>query len=142
MGEAWEKAVIKQVEDKVKEETLKLAHKAQDELIKEYRHVINKFYNEYSPKVYKRHSSRGMIPGYELSYKKFWQNSHGALGVVYGGIEISSDNMYDDYASPSEYVLGSFLKGIHGPENSGIWSSIETYSHMLKFRDILANNLV
>ena len=142
MNEAWEKAIIKQVEDKVKEETLKLAHKVQDEMIKEYRHVINRFYGEYSPKLYKRHSSRGMAPGYELTYKKFWQNSHGALGVVYGGIEISSENMYNDYNYPAEYVLESFLNGFHGPPNSGIWSSIEAYNHMVKFRDILANNLV
>ncbi len=142
MAERWEQSVIKQVEDRVKEETLKLAHKAQDELIKEYRYVINHFYNEYSPKVYKRHASRGMMPGYELSYKKFWQNSHGALNVVYGGIEISSDNMYSDYDYSAEDVLQSFLDGYHGPHNSGIWSSIKTFDHMIKFRDILANNLV
>ncbi len=142
MAEAWEKAVIRQVEDRVKEETLKLAKKAQTELVKEYQYVINHFYSEYDPKVYKRHSQRGMTPGLELTYKKFWQNSHGGLGVVYGGVEISSENMYDDYRSPVEDVLQSFLDGHHGPANSGIWSSIKTYDHMVKFRDILANNLV
>lgn len=142
MSEGWEKAVIKQVEDKVKEETLKLAKKAQDELVKEYKHVVNMFYSEYSPKSYKRHASRGMTPGYELSYKKFWQNSHGALGVVYGGVEISPDRMYSDYRESSSAVLQSFLDGYHGPPNAGIWSSVDAYNHMIKFRDILANNLV
>lgn len=142
MSESWEKAITKQVEDKVKEKTLELAKKAQAELIKEYQYVINRFYDEYFPTTYKRHAQRGMKPGYEKTYRKFWQNSHGALGTVYGGIEISSDKMYDDYAAPPEYVLASFLGGYHGPASRGIWSGIRTYEHMLKFRDILANNLV
>lgn len=142
MSSTWEKSVIDFVESRVKEETIRLAKKARDEMVKEYKYVVDRFYGEYTPKVYKRHGDRGQTPGYLSSFKPFWQNSHGGLGVVYGGIEISSDGMPDDYSQPNSAVLQSFLDGYHGPPAAGIWSSVQAGEHMIKFRDILANNLV
>lgn len=142
MSASWEKSITDYVESRVKEETVRLAKKARDELIKEYKHTIDRFYSEYTPKFYKRHATRGMAPGYSLTYKPFYQNSHGGLGVVYGGVEISNEDMYDDYQSPNSDVLQSFLSGYHGPPSGERYYPPAAGDHMIKFRDILANNLV
>lgn len=116
-----------------------LAHKISDEMAKEYQYVIDRFYSEYSPKYYKRHSERGMTPGLNKTFKKYYKNPHNT--IYYGGIEITSDNMYDDYRDSKEAVLGSFLNGYHGRASAGIESSLLPYKHMLSFRDSLINEL-
>lgn len=116
-----------------------LAHKISDEMANEYQYVIDRFYSEYDPEYYVRHSARGMRPGLEKTFKKYYKNPHNT--IYYGGIEITSDNMYDDYHDSKEKVLGSFLSGYHGRPSAGIESSIFPYKHMLKFREHLINEL-
>lgn len=116
-----------------------VAHKISDEMAREYQYVIDRFYGEYEPEYYKRHSKRGMVPGLNKTYKKYYKNPHNT--IYYGGIEITSDNMYDDYHDSKDAVLSSFLNGYHGRASLGIESSLLPYKHMLKFRDILINDL-
>lgn len=116
-----------------------LAHKISDEMAQEYQYVIDKFYSEYSPEYYKRHTERGMKPGLNKTFKKYYKNPHNT--IYYGGIEITSDNMYDDYHDSGEKVLSSFLDGYHGRPSAGIESSLHPYKHMLKFREQLINEL-
>ena len=116
-----------------------LAHKISDEMAQEYQYVIDRFYGEYNPEYYTRHSERGMKPGLEKTFKKYYKNPHNT--IYYGGIEITSDNMYDDYHDSKEKVLSSFLNGYHGRPSAGIESSILPYKHMLKFREQLINEL-
>lgn len=116
-----------------------LAHKISDDLAQEYQYVIDRFYGEYTPQYYRRHSSRGMKPGLNKTFKKYYKNPHNT--IYYGGIEISSEKMYTDYRDSKEDVLNSFLNGYHGRPSAGIESSLLPYKHMLKFRDILINEL-
>ena len=116
-----------------------LAHKISDEMAQEYQYVIERFYSEYDPEYYVRHSERGMKPGLNKTFKKYYKNPHNT--IYYGGIEITSDNMYDDYRDSKEKVLSSFLAGYHGRASAGIESSILPYKHMLKFRERLINEL-
>ena len=116
-----------------------LAHKISDEMAKEYQYVIDRFYSEYDPEYYVRHSKRGMRPGLEKTYRKYYTNKHNS--IYYGGIEISPDRMYDDYRDSKEDVLSSFLSGYHGRPSAGIESSLLPYKHMLRFRDQLINAL-
>lgn len=116
-----------------------LAHKISDEMAEEYQYVIERFYSEYNPEYYVRHSERGMKPGLNKTFKKYYKNPHNT--IYYGGIEITSDNMYDDYRDPKEKVLSSFLAGYHGRPSAGIESSLLPYKHMLKFREQLVNEL-
>lgn len=147
MASGWEAAVRKQVEDLVAEKTIELAKKAADELTKEYKYVLDTFYGEYYPNEYVR------TGGLAKSGRRYYKNSHGGLGVVYGGVEFGPDLMPDKYKNPrggqkrpidNPYrVFDSFINGFHGPEFMGITSSIgDPYWHMIKFRDILANNLL
>ena len=116
-----------------------LAHKISDEMAEEYQYVIERFYSEYDPEYYVRHSERGMKPGLNKTFKKYYKNPHNT--IYYGGIEITSDNMYDDYRDSKEKVLSSFLNGYHGRPSASIESSILPYKHMLKFRERLINEL-
>ena len=116
-----------------------LAHKISDEMAKEYQYVIDRFYSEYDPEYYVRHSERGMKPGLNKTYKKYYTNKHNS--IYYGGIEISPDRMYDDYRDSKEKVLSSFLNGYHGRPSAGIESSLLPYRHMIRFRDQLINAL-
>ena len=116
-----------------------LAHKISDEMAQEYQYVIDRFYSEYNPEYYVRHSERGMIPGLNKTFRKYYKNPHNT--IYYGGIEITSDNMYNDYHDSKDKVLSSFLNGYHGRPSVGIESSILPYKHMLKFRERLVNEL-
>lgn len=116
-----------------------LAHKIADEMAQEYSYVIDRFYEEYDPEHYKRHADRGMKPGLTKTFKKHYTNKHNS--VYYGGIDINSDKMYDDYRDPKDAVLSSFLSGYHGREKAGIKSSLLPYKHMLKFKKKLVNQI-
>ena len=80
-----------------------------------------------------------MRPGLNKTFKKYYKNPHNT--IYYGGIEITSDNMYDDYRDSKEKVLSSFLDGYHGRLSAGVESSLLPYKHMLKFRERLVNEL-
>lgn len=116
-----------------------LAHKISDEMAEEYEYVIERFYGEYKPEHYKRHSDRGLVPGLTKTYKKYYKNPHNV--IYYGGIEISSDKMYNDYHDSKDEVLESFLEGYHGRPSARIESSLLPYQHMLNFREELITEL-
>lgn len=116
-----------------------LAHKISDEMAEEYQYVIERFYSEYDPQHYVRHSERGMRPGLNKTFKKYYKNPHNS--IYYGGIEITSENMYNDYRDSKDKVLTSFLDGYHGRPSAGIEASLLPYKHMLKFRELLVNEL-
>ena len=135
----WEAAVRKQVEDLVKAKTIELAHKAADEMVKEYAMIMVKFYAEYTPRFYKR---TGGLAG---SFQRYYKNSHGGLGIVYGGVEFGSDFMPDVYRAEegASRVFSSFLHGFHGPEFLGIGAGIgRPYPELLKRRDYVMNHLI
>ena len=116
-----------------------LAHQISDKMAQEYQYVIDKFYSEYSPEYYKRHADRGMTPGLQKTFKKRYKNPHNT--IYYGGIEITSDGMYDDYHDSKDKVFESFLDGYHGRPNAGVKSYLLPYKYMLKFRDKLLKDL-
>ena len=116
-----------------------LAHQISNKMAEEYQYVIDRFYSEYNPEHYVRHADRGMKPGLQKTFRKYYKNPHNT--IYYGGIEISSDDMYDDYHDSKEDVLSSFLSGYHGREIAGIKSSLLPYKHMLTFRNKLYNDL-
>lgn len=116
-----------------------LAHKISDEMAEEYQYIIERFYSEYTPQYYIRHADRGMKPGLQKTFRKYYKNPHNT--IYYGGIEIFSDNMYDDYRDSKDKVLTSFLNGYHGRPSAGVESSLYPYRHMLKFREQLINEL-
>lgn len=116
-----------------------LAHKISDEMAQEYQYVIERFYAEYEPESYERHSARGLMPGLNKTFKKYYKNPHNV--IYYGGIEIDSEKMYNDYHDSKDEVLDSFLAGYHGRPSAGIESSLMPYQHMLNFRDGLINEL-
>ena len=116
-----------------------LAHKISDEMAEEYQYIIERFYSEYNPEYYVRHSERGMMPGLNKTFKKYYKNPHNT--VYYGGIEITSENMYNDYHDSKEKVLSSFLDGYHGRPSVSVESSLLPYKHMLKYREQLIGEL-
>ena len=116
-----------------------LAHQISDKMADEYQYVIDRFYSEYDPEHYVRHADRGMKPGLLKTFRKYYKNPHNT--IYYGGIEITSDGMYDDYRDSKDDVLASFLSGYHGREIAGIKSSLLPYKHMLNFRNKLIKDL-
>ena len=130
---------------KAKEKAKELAIEARERLTQEYLNVIENFYREYEPKYYNRHLNYQwfhnhdehtlMKSGLGRTFEKYYKNSHGT--VYSGGISISTENMYTDYSTSPINVLNSFLNGYHGPASIGIESSIETYKHMLRYKDWL-----
>lgn len=87
-----------------------------DEMVEAYKTIIDQWYAEYTPLVYKRHevrynsiNKRGMYK----SFKRIRRNPHDSVYTV--GIDyLSIDTMYNDYNIPSSDVLDMFLKGWHG----------------------------
>lgn len=80
-----------------------------------------------------------MRPGLTKTFKRHYKNAHNT--IYYGGIEITSEKMYNDYHDSPEIVLNSFLNGYHGRPSMGIESSIEVFNHMLKYRDFLSTHI-
>lgn len=131
----------KELKEKAKQKAKELAIEAREKLSQEYLDVISNFYSEYEPKYYLRHfnnkydQSSLLRSGMGRTFEKYYKNSHET--IFSGGISISTDNMYDDYQDPQIDVLNSFLNGYHGHPSLGIWSSIDTYKHMLRYKDLL-----
>jgi hypothetical protein len=131
----------KELKEKAKQKAKELAIEAREKLSKEYLEVVSNFYSEYEPTYYLRHfnnkyDERSLLKsGMGRTFEKYYKNSHDM--VFSGGISISIDNMYDDYKDPQIDVLNSFLNGYHGRSSLGIWSSIDTYKHMLRYKDLL-----
>lgn len=144
---SWESGLKQDVEGIVSKKTIELAQKAADELTKKYKYVLDTFYGEYYPNEYVR------TGGLAKSGRRYYKNSHGGLGVVYGGVEFGSDLMPDNYKNPRtgekrpidnpHRVFDSFLNGFHGPEFMGIAAGInDPLRYMIDFRNELKNNLI
>ena len=131
----------KELKEKARKKAQELAIEAREKLSDEYLNVVSNFYSEYEPIYYLRHfnnkyDNRSLLrSGMGRTFEKYYKDSHNA--VFSGGISISTDNMYDDYQNPQMDVLNSFLNGYHGHPSLGIWSSIDTYKHMLRYKDLL-----
>ena len=110
-----------------------------DDMEKEYNYVISRFYAEYTPEKYKRHAERGMEPGLTKTFIRYYKDPHGA--IAYGGMKVSTENMYGDYNTGKLDTLESFLSGYHGPQSAGIWSYIDPYNHMVRFRNLIILNI-
>jgi hypothetical protein len=130
-----------ELREKAKQKAKELAIEAREKITKEYLDVISKFYSEYEPKYYIRHFNNRydehslLSSGLGRTFEKYYKNSHGT--IFSGGISISSENMYSDYNDSPAEVLSHFLDGYHGYKFQGIKSSIDTYEHMLDYRDNL-----
>ena len=111
-----------------------LAQQTADALQKEYTYVISEFYGEYTPRVYKRHVPPGLPKSLNVA---LYPNIDG----MFGGIQLSSENMYDDYGDTPDNVLRHFLDGYHGDPSRHIESGIKTEEHMYRYRDLLANRI-
>ena len=135
---ATTKERIKQMARKKAKE---LAIEARERMTEEYLCVISNFYSEYDPQYYYRHFNNRydewslLNSGLGHTFEKYYKNSHNSF--YSGGISISTENMFSDYTAPQIDVLNSFLNGYHGPAFMGIESSIDTYRHMLRFKELL-----
>lgn len=120
-----------------------LAEQASFLLEDEYNYVIERFYNEFTPEYYVRHAERLQPPGlpktYVRVYGSSYKNYNGSTSDMFGGLELSGINMYQDYNAPPEWVLSSFLNGYHGPPYIGCESSIEPFTHMINYIRFLSN---
>lgn len=137
LSNATKQELKKKAEQKAKE----LAIEARERMTEEYLYVISNFYSEYKPLYYDRHFNDN-YDDYSLkqsglghTFEKYYKNSHNTS--FSGGICISTENMYSDYSTSQSNVLNSFLNGYHGPSFLNIDSSIETYRHMIRFKELL-----
>ncbi len=135
------RATREKLREKAREKAKELAIEARERMTQEYLDVITNFYSEYDPKCYYRHFNNKydlhslLKSGLGRTFEKHYKNSHNSK--YSGGITISTENMYSDYSTSQINVLNSFLNGYHGPAFMGIESSIETYNHMLRYKDWL-----
>lgn len=127
------KDIIKYLEKQVQKKATQLAHEAQERLINKYTFLINWFYKDYNPIQYVR------THNLYNSYNKFYKNSHGT--IFYGGIEITSDRMFDNYdqITPSD-IMSKFIYNPNGtyhgwydiPANFTLYDEIHKYHKQLK----------
>lgn len=115
-----------------------LADQTVQELKKEYNYIINRFYSEYKPRIYERHKDRGKEPGMPKTIR---DAIYPTSGGMFGGIEFSEEDMYDDYKESQEQVLSDFLAGYHGAGWLQIKSSIEPLGHMYRYTGLVASNI-
>lgn len=143
MSESLKLDILTDIENDVKKFSniisKNLANRFAEELVNEYQYIVRNFYAEYTPKYYIRHIHRGyQIDGLLLTYKKYYKNPHNK--IYYGGIEITSEKMYEDYSDSNVDVLNSFLNGFHGRPSLHINSKINVWKHMTQYRDLLMSN--
>lgn len=101
-----------------------------EELTREYKYSIEKFYDSYNPIYYDR-TWQLRESGSPL-YRK--NNS----GKSYrGGVLISTDKMKETHADPNTVVLSNSLEGFHGKPYLGIYTPPAIIDHILTFRDLL-----
>lgn len=112
-----------------------IANELADDMVKRYEEIVDTFYEEYTPKVYRRHNPRGL----EKTYRRHKSAPH---GVYYGGIEITDRYMYSDYRQDHKYVLESFISGYHGPVYMGLKSyNTEPWEQLQKYKESQKTNI-
>ena len=118
----FKKDSIEKLKKACEEELRRRVDNATDELIDVYLDEVGKFYSEYTPQVYDRHSfnsieKSGMARTFQrLPRKEYWD---GKRFVVESGITINTYKMWQDYLASIRYghtdwVLYSFTQGYHG----------------------------
>ena len=115
-----------------------LADQTVQALRKEYDYIIDRFYSEYKPRKYVRHKDRGEEAGMPKTIRVAIYPTNGGM---FGGIEFSEEDMYDDYEESKEQVLSDFLAGYHGPGYQHISSSIVPLTHMYRYVGLVAANI-
>ena len=90
------KDAIKRLEQLGKSKASALAEEASKKLTSHYVSLIDWFYADYSPKMYKR------TFGLYNSYRKFNKNSQ---TVYYGGVIVSPDKMHDYEADENPFLI-------------------------------------
>ncbi len=113
--------------------TANMAENARTQIVNEYIHVIQKFYNDYTPKYYTR------VKGLNRSYEPYYKNQN---RYFEGGIRLSEDgiDVQYEYSTNGINAFDSFLDGYHGNPNLGISNSIKPYEYMLQFRNSLKSS--
>ena len=110
-----------------------MAKNARTKIVNEYMHVIQQFYNNYTPKYYTR--VEGLNRSYEPYYKRQNRYFEGGVKLSENGIDVKYE-----YGKNGICAFDSFLNGYHGNPNLGIANSIKSYAHMLQFRNSLKSN--
>lgn len=85
-----------------------MATKVRDNLTMSAAVAIESFYEDYTPKYYKRHYYNFR----ENSFRKFYENKHGK--IIRGGVELSPEMMDDIYKDSKEEVFDMVFAGYHG----------------------------
>ena len=70
--------------------------------------AIESFYEDYTPRYYKRHYYNFR----ERSFKKFYENKHGR--IIRGGVELTPNALDDIYKDSKEEVFDMVFAGYHG----------------------------
>lgn len=96
------------------------AKQVQKELSEEATWAIANFYQDYSPKTYKRHYYNFM----DNSFEEYYSNAHG--NIYRGGIQFTIDEMDELYNYPVKNVFETVYDGWHGLP--GEWSPTEQMS--------------
>ena len=120
-----------------------LAVVTKDAFEKEYKYIISKFYNEYTPKVYIRHAkdydpntgSDGLFKTYRTEIKTVPYQS-----TLVASLFFETENM-EEYKAPGFIVLETFLGGWHGPAYRGLHFGLYPLRHMEVYRDLIYKSI-
>ena len=105
--------LIKDLTEYSKNFRIGMATKTRDNLAKATAVAIEMFYQDYTPKYYKRHIRNGKHYNFgELSFEKYYYNKHGS--VIRGGVKLSPEQMESIYQDSKEEVFDMFYAGYHG----------------------------
>lgn len=118
------KSAKAKLERAAKKDAKELATECRDRLEEKYEEIIDRFYSEYSPEIYRRHETYGMVRGMKKTFKPFLKKDE----VSYkGGIVISEKDMYHDkiYRGKTYQVLYSFLAGFHGLPHNNLINTVK-----------------
>lgn len=85
-----------------------MATKVRDTLTTSAAIAIESFYQDYTPKYYKRHYYNFR----ENSFRKYYENKHGR--IIRGGVELSPERMDHIYRDSTEEVFDMVYAGYHG----------------------------
>lgn len=90
----------------------KTAQLIADEMKETAQFAITEFYNNYTPKYYRRHNDREPYNFPKLSYQRVYDNRHSKKFI--GGIELTPERMKDIYQDSTQEVFDSVYAGFHG----------------------------
>ncbi len=129
------------LEKQGREKAKQLAQETSKELESEALKQTISFYNEYSPKYYKRHPNEGTDnSGLARAIEPIVKSENHGRGYC-GGIRISTNHMYTDYNGTPYQVLSSYLDGFHGLPTFGNYlqdiSLTSKFKYLESYRDAM-----